>query len=202
MVSQSDGRCRRVNKIRGKRRNAVENAKLINVLYRLENRSFRYECINTGVPLMARDMDWTIAMDVSITSSPTSGAASMWRLFSLYSPDLNVFLVSLGKGNETVQDLAYRYISTYKGCLSSAPARYRVVCTHHAGTTTSDLKGRKDSGLPATQTIDGGSFVSSARPLCFGYGTGAFMLPTGTIHQAVVCCEAWTPEQINSFLGL
>lgn len=176
------------------------------VLYRLENYSFNQEAISTEIRLFETDQDWSIAFDANITSNPTSGTASAWRLIGSWSKAIGGWSISLGKGSAADTRLGYIYMDAANNALTVngitvGTGRYRFVITHAKNSGSATLTIRKNS--ETVQTLSKSSpFTSYTLPLYFGYPTDTNKLPTGVINKAVVYNRTLSASEINVFLGV
>lgn len=170
------------------------------VLYSLENRSFSNESIDTGVVLLDEDRDFSIAFDASITSNPTSGNSSQMRLAIMINQAGDNFAFSFGKGSATASTYTATWYGNYKTMSATSTGRIRFVLTHTKNSGMLVAKSRKDTAVAVSDTISG-TFVATNRSFKFG-GSGAQLLPTGTINKAIVYDYAMTDAEVNTFLGL
>lgn len=170
------------------------------VLYSIENFAFNTQAINTEVPLLETDHDWTIAYDVTMTTSPTSGNGATHALV----------LVNDAEGSSTpamsLQKNGSYYKSLFMGgsvaeIIAATTGRYRFVFTHSQGSNKIDIKIRKDNDSALTNSING-TYVSTFRTLRFGSGTGTNALPQGTLNNVIIYTTVLSSTQIDEFLGL
>lgn len=174
------------------------------LLYSMENTSFNAQSFNTNVALLETDHDWSVAVDVTLTTSPTSGNASVYRLMQVAKSDMSAFLLSFGKPNANSEGFVLSYMGNYDtGGITSVAGtgRHRFVATHTKSSGNVDLKYRKDTSS-AVSVSQNGTFVSSSKTLCIGYGSTNYALPTGTINKAYVYDNVMSSSEIDAFLGL
>lgn len=174
------------------------------LLYSLENYAFDTESVGTGVKIFETDQDWSIALDINLTTNPTSGNGAAWRLVGMWVSDLNGWAVNLGKGNGTASVMSYSYMgSDYIDVtgVSAGTGRYRLVITHAKNSGSASLKIRKDTGSAYTFSKSN-TFYANNMQVRFGANGTNYALPKGTINKAYIYDTVLTTEQINTFLGL
>ena len=172
-------------------------------LYSTENKSFSNEAISTGLALFEEEKDFSIALDISISSLPSSGTGSQPRLIALANSAGDNFslAVTVKSGTNTY----FNYMGQ-GGAVSSSSittGRSRFVVTHAKNSGSASLNMRLAGGSKLTDTVSA-TFVATtaSRKLTFGFGTGNNALPTGTINKAVVYDTVMSSAEINAFLGL
>lgn len=174
------------------------------LLYSLENREFDTESINTGVKIFETDQDWTIALDIELTTNPTSGNGASWRLIGSWGSDINAWAASVGKASDTATTMMFQYIATSSTSVTGiavGTGRYRLVVTHTKNSNEANLKIRKDSGTALSFSREG-TFQASSATVRFGANNSNYALPKGTINKAYVYDTVLSSSQINEFLGL
>lgn len=174
------------------------------VLYQLESYTINNTNIVTGVKLFETDQDWTIAFDATLTSNPTTGDGSSWRLACSWDNVSGRWVFNLGKRTSTLMSFAYMESADNYIALSGidvGTGRYRFVLTHAKNSDSATLRIRKDSG--AVQTFSrSNTFASSASSVLFGGGSLVQRLPTGVINQAIIYNKVLSASEINAFLGV
>lgn len=171
------------------------------VLYSLENRSFDTEQIDTGIKLLETDHDWTIAFDANITTNPTSGNGSAYRMVVTINHDGSGYALTAGKGTSSASNFAFGFMGPYITLGSPSTGRQRFVLTHAKNSGVVNVKYRKDTGNAVTDSVSG-TFTATSYNLKFGHGTTTNALPKGTINKAIVYDNVITDAEINAFLGL
>lgn len=173
----------------------------IRLLYSLENYVFNNETIDTGVALMDEDRDWSICIDVTLNSDPTSGIASAWRIFNVAPTDGSGFILLFGKGRADATATVARFMSTFKDFLTSVVARKHMVFTHAKNSGTMMCHGYQGTAERTTVTVSDVTFSASNRNLTLGGRTDATLLPTGTFHNVKVYNYVMSASEITAFLG-
>lgn len=173
------------------------------VLYSLEDRAFDTERINTNVLLIDEDKDWSIAMDATLTTSPTSGDGSAYRFIGIANAAASGYAISFGKSNSGSTGYILSYMGNYDhGAISSVgTGRYRFVLTHAKNSGKADMAFRKDTGSAITYS-QSGTFAAAEKYLYLGANTTTYALPKGTINKAYVYDIVLSSAEINAFLGL
>lgn len=173
------------------------------LLYSLEDRAFDTERINTNVLLIDEDKDWSIAMDATLTTSPTSGNGSAYRFIGIANADASGYAISFGKSNSGSTGYILSYMGNYDhGAIGSVgTGRYRFVLTHAKNSGKADMAFRKDTGSAITYS-QSGTFAAAEKYLYLGANTTTYALPKGTINKAYVYDNVLSSAEIDAFLGL
>lgn len=173
------------------------------ILYSTENKSFSNEAISTGVALFEEEKDFSIALDISLNSLPSSGTGSQPRVIALVNSAGDNFslAVTVKSGTNTY----FNYMGQ-GGAVSSSnitTGRSRFVVTHAKNSGSASLNMRIAGGSKLTDTVSA-TFVATtaSKKLTFGFGTGNNALPTGIINKAVVYDTVMSSAEIDAFLGL
>ena len=170
-------------------------------LYKLENYAFNNEYIDTGLTILSEDKDFTIAMDINISTNPTSGIGSQVRYMAVVNHDGSGFALTFGKGQATSGNYSGGFMGPYEMFSATGAGRLRVVYKHTKNSGNAFIKSRKDTETAVSHTING-TFTATEYHLAIGRPTDAQKLPTGTINKAYVYDYAMSDSEINSFLGL
>ena len=170
-------------------------------LYKLENYAFNNEYIDTELAIFSEDKDFTIAMDITISTNPKSGTGSQMRFAAVINADGSGYALSFGKGNATAENYAVVFMGPYASMSATGAGRLRFVYRHIKNSGNAYAISRKDTAAAVSHTING-TFTATNRNLTFGRSADTNKLPTGTISKAYVYDYAMTDAEINSFLGL
>lgn len=168
-------------------------------LYSLENRAFSNEQINTEVVLLENDRDFSIAMDINVTTTPSSGTGSNTRFLVLVNEEASGNTIAFGKSTGSYCFAGWQGASDTACAMGTG--RIRFVYTHVAGSGKALVKSRKDTGTAVSNTLTS-TFVATPRTVRFGGSTDIQKLATGTINKAYIYDYAMTENEINLFLGL
>ena len=170
------------------------------VLYSLTNQAFNKEKIDTGVKVLETDRDFTIAMDMTISSVPSSGDGSATKLVTLVNGAGTGMAVQISKTSG--QDTVYAtWQTTNTDPMSNYGAgRVRFVITHVAGSGTLYVKTRYASENPVAETISA-AYVATSNTVRFGGNGATQYLPVGTITKAQILAYAMSEAEVNQWCG-
>ncbi len=173
------------------------------LLYSLENRTFNNEYIDTGVALLSEeDRDWSICIDVTVTSNPTSGQSSRWRLFNVNTTDDSSYVLLWGKGGAAANNIVARFMSPYQNFLTTGVnSRKHAVFTHSKNSGTMMCYGYQGTEARTTVTVSGATFAATTKNLTLGGETDETLLPSGTFHDFKVYDYVMSASEITGFLG-
>lgn len=169
-------------------------------LYSLTNYAFNLETIDTGVAVMDEDRDFSIAMDMTITSVPTSGNGSAPRPLTVVNAASDNMALQLAKSSGASSWYAAWFGTVDSNVCAYGTGRLRFVATHKAESGKIYIKSRHASDNPVETTISG-TFVATTKNVKFGNASSTQMLPVGTIASAKILAYAMSEAEVNQWCG-
>jgi hypothetical protein len=171
------------------------------VLFSLTNRAFNLEAIDTGVAILSDDRDFSIAMDMTITSTPASGTGSAPRPLTLITADASGMALQIAKsGSANTMYGTWQKTNGNTNLCAYGDGRIRYVVTHKAGSNSVYFKTRYASNNPVELTITE-PFTTSTKNVKFGNGSSNQTLPVGTIAKAQILAYAMSEAEVNQWCG-
>lgn len=168
-----------------------------------KNEAFNGGFVNTFVPLCNEDRDWTIAMDVTLDTNPTSGDASKYKLLRLLENGGTSYAIAFFKNTGNASNYSMMYMGTIE-TISGATVgtgRIRIVITHTKDSGLASIAFRKDSGEPVTDSISA-TFAAATANVVLGQSSGDNQLPKGTFNFAAIYYSVFSQTSINDFIGV
>lgn len=172
------------------------------VLYSLTNYAFDGGSIDTGVKLFESDADWSIAVDLTLDTNPSSGDGSTFRVIRAINEDGDKYAVALYKSTAASTGYRFSYMGENVGSEigNIGIGRLRFAITHERGSDVCKIKLRSASYNPVEAQLTH-EFVASSKNAVFGQTTGASQLPKGTITKAQILAYAMSEAEVNQWCG-
>ena len=170
-------------------------------LYSLENYAFSKERIVTDVAILNQDRDFSIALDINITSTPSSGDGNTPKLIICVDGAGTGMAIQFAKASGVSTCYATWQGANDTNVCAYGNGRIRLVITHKAGSGALKVGSRYASNNAVFTTIYG-TFVSSTSTVRFGGNVASQYLPVGTINKAYIFAYEMTEPYVNQFLGM
>lgn len=170
-------------------------------IWHTKNEAFNGGYISTLTPICETDADFTFALDVTLTTNPSSGDASTYRLIRVLTDGSEGYTIALYK--KTTNSTQYTAVWMDGAAMigSIGTGRLRLVVTHTRNSGKAVFYAKKDDGSVASVEISG-SFTASSKSLIFGYSSGANQLPKGTITYSAIYDTVFGQANIDDFMGV
>ena len=158
------------------------------------------DSVSTGFAAFASGVSTTILLDFTLSSRPSSGNGSNFKLIYSGTP----FQYGTRNTSSSTTNLYYYWLSTSSytdtGTTVAANSRYLICITHEAGSGTVYVKTKKDTGS-VLEKSKSGTFAAASTVLSFGNPNTANGLPNGTINSAKVYDRVLSASEIDAFFA-
>lgn len=174
------------------------------LLYRLLDEQVSGSFIQTGLPILSADFSFTLLLDITLDSNPSTGAGRLWKTVAVYNSRLNDKGLYIGKKAASSQSQSCWWNAvehTLVGTVTGA-GRHRYVVRHTANSDELLIDCKFNDENPVSFSFSDTFTPTDINNLMFGSGTnGDYSLPPGMINRAEVYNYILSNDTINAFLS-
>ena len=173
-------------------------------LWEAIDESFTGGAIDTLQPVCDSDKDFTIAIDITLNTNPTSikGDGSEYRLVRIINNSGKSYALAVYKPSASATQLNFLYMGLSATLFGKSDAgRHRLVITHTEGSGVASIQYRYENETIETRHVTKAHTNATAN-VVLGQTSGINQLPPGTLNHGLIYGIVWEQSEINAFLGV